>query len=588
MPTNNYIKRVKMNKWIQQLLPFLVWGRQLKKQNIIDDLMAGLTGAIIVLPQGVAYAFIAGLPPEYGLYTAIITPVIAALFGSSFHLISGPTAAISIVVMSVASGMGELDQSQYIATVLTITLLAGLIQLTLGLLRMGSVVNFISHTVVIGFTAGAAVLISSSQLKHLFGIHVPNGLSFTEGLEQLIIHLGDTNLYSLSVGLITLISALIVRKINQKLPYLLIGMLVGSLSSLVLNGANNGVSLVGELPGTLPPFSLPNLSINTIQSFISGAFAVALLGLIEAVSIARAIAIRSQQQINANQEFIGQGLSNIVGSFLSCYAGSGSFTRSGANYDAGAKTPMAAIFAASILAIILVLIPSMTTYLPLPAMAGVILLIAWNLIDFHHIKQILKANKSEASILIITLLSTLLIKLEFAIYIGIFISLVFYLRRTSTPTIMDVAPIQNHSKRSIKNINRYDLKECPQLKIIRIDGSLFFGAIDHIQKRIRQITDNSNDIRFILLIGKSINFIDVAGAEMLLQEANRLEKQGGGLILSSFKGTVIDELAKIDYLDKLGRDRFYDTPELALSIGIRKLNATRCKNCRTRIFRECP
>ncbi|SFG29109.1 SulP family inorganic anion transporter [Neptunomonas qingdaonensis] len=577
-----------MNRWILQLLPFLVWGRQLKIQNIIDDLMAGITGAVIVLPQGVAYAFIAGLPPEYGLYTAIITPVTAALFGSSFHLISGPTAAISIVVMSVASGIGDLNLSQYIAAVLTITLLAGLIQLALGLLRMGAVVNFISHTVVIGFTAGAAVLISASQLKHLFGVTVPNGLSFTEGMNQLIGQLGDTNLYSVSIGILTLVSALIVRKINKKLPHLLIGMLIGSVSCLVLDGANNGVSLVGALPGTLPPFSVPDLSVDTVQSLVSGAFAVALLGLIEAVSIARAIAIRSHQQINGNQEFIGQGLSNIVGSFLSCYPGSGSFTRSGANYDAGAKTPMAAIFAAGILALIIVTVPGITTYLPLPAMAGAILLIAWNLIDFHHIKQILKANKSEASVLMITLLSTLLIELEFAIYIGVFMSLAFYLRRTSKPTVMDVAPIQNHTKRSIKNINRYNLEQCPQLKIIRIDGSLFFGATDHIQRKIRQLTNHTTEANFILIIGKGVNFIDVAGAEMLIQEINRLEQKGGDILFSSFKGTVMDELDRIGYLDKLNKKRFYEFPESALREGIERLNTIRCQNCTANIFRECP
>ena len=167
-------------------------------------------------------------------------------------------------------------------------------------------------------------------------------------------------------------------------------------------------------------------------------------------------------------------------------------------------------------------------------------------------------------------------------------SLAFYLRRTSRPTVMDVAPIQDHTKRPIKNIKRDNLEQCPQLKIIRIDGSLFFGAIDHIQKRIRQLTDDSNEANFILVIGKGINFVDVAGAEMLLQEANRLEKQGGALMLSSFKGTVMDELDKIGYLNKLGRERFYESPELALSTGIAKLNATRCQNCSARIFRECP
>ena len=249
---------------------------------------------------------------------------------------------------------------------------------------------------------------------------------------------------------------------------------------------------------------------------------------------------------------------------------------------------MAAIFAACILAIILVLVPGMTTYLPLSAMAGGILLIAWNLIDFRHIKQILKANRREASVLMITLLSTLFIELEFAIYIGVFMSLAFYLRRTSKPTVMDVTPIQNHTKRSIRNINRYNLEQCPQLKIIRIDRSLFFGAIDHIQKKIRQLTDDSNEPNFILVIGKGINFVDVAGAEMLIQETNRLEQRGGDLMLSSFKGTVIDELDKTGYLDKLGRERFYESPQHALCTGIAKLNTARCQSCTARIFSECP
>jgi SulP family sulfate permease len=564
------------------------WGRNLDRPTLTADLTASLTGAVIALPQAVAYAFIAGLPPEYGLYSAIVISVIAALFGSSWHMVSGPAAPISIVVLSVVSGIGDLDPSQYLSAVLTLTLLVGLMQLGMGLLRLGSLVNFISHTVVIGFTAGAAILIGTSQLKHVLGVAVPGGLSFIDGLFALADQTGAVNRFSLGIGAITLLSALLVRRLNRRWPHLLIGMATGSLVCVLLDGQAHGVALVGALPGTLPPLAMPDLSAHTIQSLASGAFALALLGLIEAVAIARAIALRSQQQINGNQEFIGQGLANTIGSFFSCFVGSGSFTRSGANYEAGARTPLAAVFSASILVCVLLLAPGLSAYLPLPAMAGVVLLIAWNLIDFHHIRQIIKSSRNEAIVLAVTFMSTLFIELEFAIYIGVFLSLGMYLRRTSRPTVMEVAPIQDHPRRQIKNIQRYALQQCPQLKIIRIDGSLFFGAIDHIQQRIRALTTEGSGANRVLIIGKGINFIDIAGAEMLMQEARRLQQRGGKLMFSSFKGTLIDELRANGYLAKIGEDLFFDSPEAALAESVATLDQETCQRCTAHIFRECP
>ncbi|WP_020682049.1 SulP family inorganic anion transporter [Marinobacterium rhizophilum] len=575
-----------MKRWLSLGAPFLSWGRSINQRTLRADVMAGITGAVIALPQAVAYAFIAGLPPEYGLYSAIIISVIAALFGSSWHMVSGPAAAISIVIMSVVSGLGELDPAQYLSAVLTLTLLVGLMQLGMGILRLGSLVNFISHSVVIAFTAGAAILIGASQLKHVLGVAVPGGLSFIDGLLALLDQTDAVNYISLGVGAITLLSALLVRRLNRRWPHLLIGMTVGSVTCLLLNGADQGVALVGALPGTLPPLSLPDLSANTIQPLASGAFALALLGLIEAVSIARAIALRSQQQISGNQEFIGQGLANTIGSFFSCFASSGSFTRSGANYDAGAKTPLAAVFSAGIQASVLLLAPGLTAYLPLPAMAGAVLLIAWNLIDLHHIRQIIKSSRNETLVLTVTFLATLFVELEFAIYIGVFLSLALYLRRTSRPSVMEVAPIPDHPRRQIKNTQRFSLQQCPQLKIIRIDGSLFFGAIDHIQQRIRALS-NEGDTNRLLIIGKGINFIDVAGAEMLIQESRRLQQRGGKLMFSSLKGTVIDELRANGYLQRIGEELFYDSPEAALSDSVVKLNKEVCQRCSARIFREC-
>lgn len=552
------------------------------------DLIAGLTGAVIVLPQGIAYALIAGLPPEYGLYTAIITPVVAGLFGSSLHLISGPTAAISIVVLSVVSSVVEPGTSAFIPAVLTLTLLAGLIQFGLGLARLGVLVNFISHTVVIGFTAGAAFLIATSQIKYAMGVSIPSGASFLDSWVALISQVGLTNPYALTTALVTVFAALFVKYINSKLPVMLIGMVTGSLVCWLIDGAQNGVALVGALSGHLPEFSMPDLSTGTISALLPGATAVAILGLVEAVSIARAVAIRSGQRIDGNQEFIGQGLSNIVGSFFSCYAGSGSFTRTGANYDSGAQTPMAGISAALILIMILLLAPEITALLPLPAMAGAILLIAWGLIDSHHIKQILRSNKQETAVLLVTFAATLIVELEFAIYLGVLLSLILYLRRTSQPRIMEVAPKSFEFGTDLRSVSRFNLDTCPQLKILRIDGSIFFGAVDHIQTSLQQLSTDATDGSRVLILCSGINFIDVSGAEMLIQESFRLNKEGARLSFCALKNTVKDELSSADYLEQLGVENFYTTVDAALSSLIVQLDIHSCSGCSNKVFRHCP
>ena len=407
----------------------LNWWPMVNKSTLKADAFAGLTNAVVVLPQGVAFAMIAGLPPIYGLYTAMVVPIIAALFGSSFHLISGPTTAISIVIFSAISQFAEPGSAHYIELVLVITFLAGIIQLIMGFARLGTLVNFVSHSVIIGFTSGAAILIATSQLPHALGLDLERGMSFYEKWAFLISNIGETNLFVLAISASTLFTAILLKVIAPKLPYLIIAMIVGSLINIAISGEENGVEILGELTGSLPGFHMPQITFANIELLTPNAFAIALLGLIEAVAIARSIAIKSGQEINGNQEFIGQGLSNIVGSFFSSYAGSGSFTRSGLNYQSGAKTPLSAVFAAISLLLILLLVAPLTAYLPIPAIGGIILLVAFNLIDFKEIKEVAYLSKSEFSVLGVTFLSTLFFHLEFAIYIGVFFSFVFYLSR---------------------------------------------------------------------------------------------------------------------------------------------------------------
>ncbi len=571
----------------ETFFPFLVWFKLLTKESVKADLIAGLTGAVIVLPQGVAFATIAGLPPEYGLYTAMVTPIIAALFGSSFHLVSGPTTAISIVVFSAVSHHATPGTPEFVSLALTLTFLAGVYQFAFGVARLGSLVNFVSHTVVIGFTAGAAILIATSQLKHITGIFVPKGETFIHTWMDLYTGVGDTNIYLLIIGIATLISALIAKRFAPKLPNLLIGMIIGSVLALYFKNYTE-IKLVGEIPAHLPPLSHPEFSFQTIKLLAPEAFAVALLGLIEAVSISRAVATKSSQRIDSNQEFIGQGLSNMTGSFFSSYAGSGSFTRSGINYEAGAKTPLSAILAAIFLMIIVLLIAPLTAYLPIAAMGGIILLVAYNLIDFDQIKHTFSFSKSETSILLTTFFATLFLELEFAIYLGVILSLVLFLAKTSTPRIPTLSfdGEVGGIKRKLININKKPVKQCPQVKIIRIDMSIYFGSINHIQNRIAHIVENEK-IYHILIVSSGINFIDLAGAEALVAENSTLKKLGGGLYFVGMKSSVYEFSAKSGFIKHVGNNHFFDSKTEAIASIFEQLDKKVCSECNALIYKEC-
>ncbi len=574
---------------LSKLFPFLAWFRLVSKDSIKADLFAGLTGAVIVLPQGVAFATIAGLPPEYGLYTAMVTPIVAALFGSSFHLVSGPTTAISIVVFTAVSHHAQPGTPEFISMALTLTFLAGVYQLAFGLARMGSLVNFVSHTVVIGFTAGAAILIATSQMKHILGVYIPKGESFLHTWVDIYQEVGDINLYLVAIAVATLVSALVIKKVLPKAPNLLIGMVVGSLVALLLKDAGGtGIPLVGEIPAHLPPLSHPTFTFATIKLLAPEAFAVALLGLIEAVSISRAVATKSNQRINSSQEFVGQGLSNVVGSFFSSYAGSGSFTRSGINYSAGARTPMSAIFAAMFLMLIVLMIAPLTAYLPVAAMGGVILLVTYKLIDFHHIRNTFKFSRSETAILLTTFFATLFLELEFAIYLGVLLSILFFLAKTSTPNIptMSLDTDPETGKRKFINIQKKPLKQCPQLKIIRIDMSIYFGSINHVQERIAHICENER-IYHILIIASGVSFIDLASAEALVAENNRLKQKGGGLYFVGLKASVYEFAAKTCFVKKVGGVHFFDTKTEAIRQIYKRLDKEVCKTCQSLLFKEC-
>jgi sulfate permease, SulP family len=575
--------------WLPRVFPFLQWGPLITRDNLRADVIAGITGAVIVLPQGVAFATLAGMPPQYGLYAAMVPAIVSALFGSSRHLVSGPTNVISIFVFASMSPLAEPGSAEYIGLVLTLTFLTGIMQLAMGLARMGALVNFISHTVVISFTAGAACLILAAQIRNFFGLDIERGASFSRTLSEFILHVEDINLYVTAVGLVTLGTGIAARRWLPKFPYMITAMLVGSLFAVGLNAffgtQATGIRMIGALPATLPGLSAPDLSPNTLRNALPVALAVTILALTEAVSIARAIAVKSGQHIDSNREFIGQGLSNIAGCFFSAYASSGSFNRSGANYEAGARTPLAAIFSVLLLIVILLVVGPLVSYLPLAVMGAILFLVAWGLIDFGHMRNILRTSPREAVVLLVTFLAAVFADLEFAIYAGVLLSLMLYLTRTSRPLVLDVKP--DPAPDSYHFTADSGLPDCPQLKMIRINGSLFFGAVEHVQRNLEMVDELNPRQKHVLIVASGINFIDVAGAEMLVHEAYRRRRMGGGLHFYRLKDEARTLLERGGYLAALGPENVFPVKTRAVAAIYSRLDPEICRTCRARIFREC-
>jgi SulP family sulfate permease len=573
---------------IARLLPFLSWLPKLNRHTLRADAMAGLIGAVIVLPQGVAFATLAGLPPEFGLYAAMVPAIIAALFGSSFHLVSGPTNALSILLVAQLAPLAETASPTYIQLALTITFLTGAMQLALGLAGMGALVNFISHSVVIGFTAAAGLIIIASQLRNFFGVEIARGGSFFEILQAFILELGQgrINVIVTLVGVFTIALALLTRRFYPKIPYMIVAVVGGTLFGIGLQemfGDELGVlPRLGAIPAALPPLSAPSFSLEIIRQAVPIAVGMTILGLTEALSIARAIAVRSGQRIDANQEFVGQGLANVAGAFFSSYPSSGSFNRSGVNYEAGAATPLATILAAGILVLFLLLVAPLFALLPIAVMAAILFLVGISLIDLTHIRQVGRTSVREGFVMLTTFLTGLFVDLEFAIIAGVLISLIVYLRRTSHPLIVDVKP--DPAPDSYHFSADTGLPDCPQTKMVRVNGSLYFGAVEHVAKAFAGFDPRQ---KHLVVLASGINFIDVAGAEMLVHESRRRRALGGGLYFYRVKDEVRRLLERGGYLQALGPENLFPVKHKVIPAIYPKFDIETCRRCKNRIFLEC-
>ncbi len=528
---------------LYRLLPFLQWLPAVKKNSFRPDMEAGVIGAILILPQAIALATLAGMPPEYGIYASIFPVIIASLWGSSWHTLSGPNTAVCVLIAYSVAPFASIGNEYYIGFVLALTLMVGVIQFVLGLLKLGAVLDFISHTVISAIVLAVALIIIVSAGSAFLGVLSNLDEPFFIKLYQLVHDIPRANIYAVITGGMTVLTGLVARKYFKRYSLViavLAGLLVAQLLNMVYGPATTQIELIGYLSISLLPLSVPTFdleSLYVIKELLVSAFAIAFLGLMQTVVISRSLAEKSGQIINTNQEIISQGLSNMVASFLSSFAGSGSFNRSAAHYDAGARTPMAALYASIFLALIVFSGSRLIAYIPMAAVAGTLILVGYGLIDLSGVRKILR-TRQEKLIFLCTLIIALALGLNSGVFTGLLLSLLVYLWYASTPNMV----IEKHTARDGRPVT-----------VFTIDGNLFFGSVRHVERAMAKLGEE-DDSNILLLRTDHITYIDVPGVALISAEVKKRQEKDDEVFIYVTRSNVMDVLEKSGCLDEFGEE----------------------------------
>ncbi len=567
------------------LLHPLTLFRTYPRHAVWPDLVSAVTVGLILLPQALAFSLLAGLPPVMGLYTAITASIVGALWGSSSHLNSGPTNTAAILTFSVLTPIAVAGSPDYIVAAGLIAVMAGLIRLMMGLARLGMLVNFVSDSVAVGFTAGAGILIVVNQIQPLLRIDLPLTTSLLGELLAVVQHLETTHLYSLAVGIGTILLIMLVNRLPGRLPSVLIGLVVSGLVVWLLDLEDQGVTVLGTLPHNLPPLaSLPFFDVQLIGHLANGALALALIGLVEAVAIARSIANTSRQRLDSNQEFVGQGLANIASGLFSGYPCSASFNRSALSYQAGAHTAVSNVMSGLFVLGGMFLLTPLIAHLPNAALAGTLILTAVGMIDRHSMVRIWLGARGDAVIMSVTLLTTLLLPLQFAVLIGVLLSLSYYLLKTSTPRVQSVLPDATFRHWLYQPHNPV----CPQLAVMEILGDLYFGAVNHVEESINASLQAHPRQRFLLLRMSSVQHCDISGIRALESIMQICRDRGGDLFVVQVREPVLHLMQTTGFYEILGADRFLAEDHAISTLFYHVIDPAVCiYECEVRAFLEC-
>ncbi|HEX5067524.1 MAG TPA: SulP family inorganic anion transporter [Myxococcota bacterium] len=589
-PADPYVPR------FYRLFPAFDSLRRYQASDARADFLAGLTVAAVAVPQAMAYAMVAGLPAEYGLYTAIVMTAVGAIFDSSRQLINGPTNAISIAVLS-AIAMVEGTEPKIEAAVL-LAFMVGAIQLGITLLRLGDLTRYISHSVILGFTAGAGALLVLDQLKNLLGMKSAGGAHdhFLVRFWRTLTEGGGIHFETAAVGLGTIAFILALRwlkaRIGMKLlPDLLIAVGVAAAAVAWLGLDQRGVSVVGEIPGKLPSFATPALDAAEISAFSTSAFAIAVLGLLEAIAMAKAIAAQTGQRLDMNQQCLSEGLANFTGSFFQCIPGSGSLTRSAINQQAGASTQWSGVVSAGAVALIMLVFAPYARFIPRAALAGILMLSAWRMVDRHALFYHVRATRFDAAIVATTAVAAVAISIEFCVLIGIFMSFMLAVPRAGRMLLTEFVVAQDggiHERLP-------EDPRCTRMLIFGLEGELFFGATGNLEQHFREMESRVGEkTRVLVLRMKRVRNPDAVGLTLLESFLDRMRGRGIAVVLCGVRADLHHVMARTGLVERLGeKELFLEQPVRMTStmLAIRHaytLLPDRCDTCpyRSRGFGE--
>ncbi|MFQ5706721.1 MAG: SulP family inorganic anion transporter [bacterium] len=560
------------------------------------DLMAGVTVALVALPQSMAFALIVGIDPNYGIHAVIIGSLVGALFGSSRHLHTGPTNTSSIVIGAAIAPF--LLQDNFLGYLFLLSFLAGFFQLGAGILRFGNLTQFISRSVLVGFTGGASVLIFVTQLPNILGLPKHASLSVMNGILAVAKNTGEIDSPTLLIGLGTILLVLLLNKISPRsskgvtyLPSYLLAVL-GAAAVVATTGlADQGVAVVGRVSSTLPPLSTPDFSWQSIQTLVPSALALALISTAEAVASGKSVATLAGDKLQVNQEFVGQGLAKMAVAFFSGMPTSGSFTRTALNYRVGAQTRFASAISAVILSIVVVLFGPLAKNIPIASLAGIIMVIATKMVDWKQVRLSLRTTRSDAAVMLATFLATLVFQLDTAIYIGVALSLVLFLNKVQHPRLIELEYDEANGFQELEPANE---RHIPEISIVHIEGDIFFGAADFLENEIGRIAKRPG-LKVLILRMKRACCLDATSLLALMQFIENMKNNHKLLIISGVTGEV-ERIFRRSGVDKvIGEENIFfsdlavlKSTRQALDRALQYINSQGEKKYRVRLFYDRP
>ncbi|MEH6455660.1 MAG: sulfate permease [Cocleimonas sp.] len=550
--TSSFVKELK-----HRFTPFLDWIGDLKDVNVLKaDAIAGLTVALVLVPQSMAYAQLAGLPAYVGLYASFLPVIFASFFGSSMQLATGPVAIVSLLTAAALEPLAIQNPEGYLAYAAILAFIVGVFQLSLGLLRLGILVDFLSHPVVVGFTNAAALIIGTSQLGKIFGIDTRKGDHHYETVWNLFLDIPSTHMPTLIMGVLSILLLVLLKKFAPRLPNVLITVVICILLSYFLDYDAKGGSIIGFIPVGVPGFKIPEVGFNQMVNLIVSAAIIALLGFVEAISVAKAIASETRQRLSANQELVGQGIANIVASAFQAYPVSGSFSRSAVNFDAGARTGFASIVAGIIVAITLLFLTPLLFHLPQATLAAVIMVAVFNLIKIEPVVHAWKVHRHDGFVAVAVFLTTLFFAphLEKGIMTGVLLSLGLFLYRTMTPRFVEVG---RHEDGSLRSADLFSLVTSDTISVFRYDGDLYFANAGYLEGKILNNLAKKPNLKVMILDFESVDLVDSTGEETLTRVVERLEAAGIELYIARAKRSMLDAFTRSGLMEKIGKERFF-------------------------------